>query len=141
MQLRPAHIWWLGVAVFIPSICFWAYFGVLTVWKFGWGFKLDLHTLTHFYLPVFAASLGIGVPLFCLRRLGNASARFTATLFSIYSVGMLIWGTLDVRNENYQVGGHDYPNGPLIDGHKHYWRIYFTWYFLPYKWIHGYEFD
>ena len=27
------------------------------------------------------------------------------------------------------------------DGHRYYWHLYFTWYFLPYRWIHGYHFD
>ncbi len=58
-----------------------------------------------------------------------------------YIAFMMLWGFVDVRHENYQTGGHDYPNGVLIDGHRHYWHLYFTWYFLPYEWIHGYEFD
>ena len=36
---------------------------------------------------------------------------------------------------NYQLGGHDYPNGVLSDGTTHYFHCYATWYFLPYKLI------
>jgi hypothetical protein len=68
----------------------------------------------------------------CWRRSSDCASRWFACD---------AWGVLDIRNEHYQIGGHDYPNGILVDGHRHYWHLYFTWYFLPYKWIHGYQFD
>ena len=54
---------------------------------------------------------------------------------------MCMWVYFDIKSEHYQFGGHDYPNGILVDGHRYYFHVYITWYFLPYKWIHGYEFD
>lgn len=56
-------------------------------------------------------------------------------MFGIYLTAMVGWGIIDIRNENYQMGGHEYPNGPFIDGHRYYFHAYYTWYFLPYKLI------
>ena len=61
--------------------------------------------------------------------------KWVLCIFVIYLVVMLTWGIVDIRCENYQMGGHRYPNGPLIDGHKYYFHHYYTWYFLPYRWI------
>jgi hypothetical protein len=45
---------------------------------------------------------------------------------------MLTWGIVDIRYENYQMGGQ---RGSFIQGHRYYFHSYFTWYFLPYRWI------
>ena len=141
MRAKPVHIWWIGVGLFAPSCTIWAYFSVLIIWRFGRFGSLDLHGVTHTYLPLLAAMLGLGVPFFFLRHFRKLSTNATLTAFLVYLVLMLTWGVFDIRGERYQIGGHDYPNGIVEDGHRHYWHLYFTWYFLPYKWIHGYNFD
>jgi len=140
-RARPVQLWWIGVALFFPSLLLWACSIVTIAWYLGGvTYTFDGHGVTHIHVPLCAAVLGVCLPVACLRRLRTASWRVTTGCFALYLAVMLTWGWFDVRNENYQVGGHDYPNGILADGHKHYWHLYFTWYFLPYRWIHGYEF-
>jgi hypothetical protein len=139
--LRPVHIWWLGVLLFLPACLLWGISAVMYLWKFKQFGSLDWHGFTHVYLPMFAAVVGLCVPLLFLRRFRNLPARPTFRAFAIFVTIMLAWGILDIRNENYQIGGHDYPSGVLQGGHSHYYHGYFTWYFLPYRWIHGYQFD
>lgn len=55
--------------------------------------------------------------------------------FIAYALVMLIWGIVDIRCENYQLGGHRYRDHPLVEGHTHYFHVYYTWHFLPYRWI------
>ena len=87
------------------------------------------------YLPFFAACVGFSVPVVCLKVLRKSPARLWGCVFVIYLATMLTWGIIDIRCENYQMGGHSYPNGPLIDGHKYYFHSYYTWPFMPYRWI------
>lgn len=141
MRVRPVHIWWIGVLVFLPSCLLWGYFSVMCIWEFKQFGSLDWYGFTHVYFPLFAAIFGLSVPLVCLRRLRDLSAKATFIAFSAFVALMLTWGVLDIRSEHYQVGGHDYPHGVLEDGHRYYWHLYITWYFLPYRWIHGYNFD
>jgi len=135
MQIRPVHCWWLGVAMFTPSILTWGLFLGLSVYK-GWvAFPFDRYGITHLYLPLLAAVVGFIVPLFCLHRFRTASRRATWCVFFGYLAVMLAWGIVDIRQEHYQMGGHRYPNDVLTDGHRYYFHSYFTWYFLPYRWI------
>jgi hypothetical protein len=141
MRFRPFFVWLLGVVLFLPSCVIWGYFSVLCIWKFKQFGSLDWHGVTHVYLPLFAAVLGLCFPLVCLRWFRALSSRATLGAFAGYMALMLTWGVLDIKAEHYQVGGHDYPHGAIEDGHRYYWHLYFTWYFLPYRWIHGYNFD
>lgn len=141
MHLKPVHVWWIGVFLFLPSCLLWGWFGVMSIWKFKQFGTPDWYGLTHVYLPMLAAIVGLSVPMICLRRFGKLSAKPTFSAFAVFVAVMLAWGVLDVRNEHYQVNGHDYPNGVLVDGHRHYWHLYFTWYFLPYRAIQGYRFN
>jgi hypothetical protein len=141
MKARSAHVWWIGFALFAPSLLIWAYFIVAVAWKFRPTSDLSWHSFTHTYFPLCAAVLGTCVPIVCLQRLRDAPMKLNGGAFAFYITAMPTWGVLDVRNEHYQVGGHDYPNGILADGHRYYWHLYFTWYFMPYRWIHGYKFD
>jgi hypothetical protein len=134
-HIRPVDIWWLGVWLFAPSCLIWAF-------MLGWGIydgwfppPFDRFHIIGIYLPLFAALVGLIFPVICLRRLRHASWRQSLCVFAVYLVVLFTWGIIDVRNENYQMGGHFYPNGPLIDGHKYYFHNYYTWYFLPYRWI------
>jgi hypothetical protein len=128
MHIRPVHIWWLGVALFAPSLLIWgAEIGPDAI--FG---NLDVHrmTLTQVYLPLAAALLGFTFPLVCVRFLRNASWRFTAWAFAGYLGFMLSWATIDIR--------HQHAQGSALEVDFHSRGIYFTWYFIPpelTKWI------
>lgn len=87
------------------------------------------------YLPFAAAMIGFTLPLYCLIRLRTVAWRFNGSLFAGYLTLVIIWGVIDIRCEQYQIGGHEYPSGVMVDGHKHYFHSYWTWYFLPYRWI------
>ena len=132
--MRPVHIWWIGVAVFAPSLVL---SGLLLYVSFRTGPppQFDWYMTRKCYLPLSAAILGFSIPLVCLRRLRHASGRLCGWSFAAYVAVMLTWGVIDVRCVNYQIGGHEYPNGVLVDGHKYYFHTYITWYFLPYRWI------
>lgn len=135
MRIRPVHTWWLGAGLFTPSILIWGYSLSLFIYSGMFSVSFDWHGVTRFFLPLLAAVLGFTVPLFCMRLLRRASWRLTGLAFAGYLVVMLAWAVIEIRNEHYQMGGHDYPNGPLVDGHRYYWHIYYTWYFVPYRWI------
>ena len=135
MKLKLFHVWWLGILLFTPSvlihICWLVFFsidGSLYV-------PSDWHGIAHIYLPFLAALLGLCIPIVCLRLLRRSPRRRWAPIFIVYVVVMLTWGIIDIRCEHWQIGGHRYPNGVLVDGHKYYWHHYHTWYFLPYRWI------
>jgi hypothetical protein len=133
--MKPAHIWWLGVIVFLPGFFLWIYWLVLCLSRFGQFGSLNWYGICHTYLPLLAAIVGLGTPLLCLLRFRNSSTKVAFGAFSVYLMVLLTWGVLDIKNENYQIGGHD------SLGHRDYWHLYFTWYFFPYRWIHGYNFD
>jgi len=135
MRIRPVHLWWLGVVLFTPSLFMWGYCLVLLIHKGIFDAPFDIYGITRVYLPLFAAAIGFAIPLFCLRFLRNALWPGTVRAFCSYLAAMLVWAAIDIRHEHYQIGGHDYPHGILIDGHRYYWHVYFTWYFIPYRWI------
>ena len=140
MVIRPVHIWWIGFGVFAFSTAMWVYFIWLFASNLNPHYDLSRYDFTHIYFPILAALAGVTIPLYCLRRLGHASLKRNLRFFLLYSTLMLAWGISDIKRECYQIGGHDYPNGILTDGHRYYWHLYFTWYFLPYRLIHGYDF-
>jgi len=121
--------------LFTPSILLWGFSLGLFIYKGMFNCPFDWHGITHVYLPLFAAVVGLAVPIVCLRLLRHASWRVTRLSFAGYLATMLTWAAIDIRHEHYQMGGHDYPNGPLVDGHRYYWHAYYTWYFIPYRWI------
>lgn len=135
VRFRPFHIWWLGVVLFAPSVLFWILAVGIFIWNGKFNCPFDRYGIIHVYLPLFAALIGFSFPIVFMRLFRQASGRVTAWTFAAYLAVMLTWGIIDIQHENYQFGGHDYPNGPLIDGHKHYWHVYYTWYFLPYTWF------
>jgi len=135
MHIRPVHSWWLGVALFTPSLLTWCFILGVGIQKGMVNCPFDLDGIKRVYLPLFAALVGFTVPLVCLRLLRAASWRLTALAFAGYLAVLLSWAFIDIRCKHYQIGGHEYPNGPMVDGHRHYWHSYFTWYFIPYKWI------
>ncbi len=135
MHIRPFHVWWLGVLLFAPSLLIWALAIGMPIYMGIFRCPFDWFHIRFVYLPLFAALSGLTVPAACLRLLRAASWRVTSWAFAAYLAVFLTWGIIDIRNENHQVGGHDYPNGPLVDGHKYYWHQYYTWYFIPYRWI------
>jgi hypothetical protein len=126
-------MWWLGVALFTPSVLLWLV-AIALFYEGMWECAFDWEGARGLYLPMFAAVVGFAVPLLCLRCLRSSSWRVTGRVFAGYLAVMLIWGIIDVRQQHYQIGGHEYP-GIVIDGHSHYFHVYLTWYFLPYKWI------
>jgi len=134
-HIRPVHTWWLAVILFMPSVLIWAYFLGLFIYKDMFEFSFDWRSIRHFYLPLLAAILGCAVPLICLRLFKHTSWCATSKTFAGFLAVMLTWAAVDIRCEHYQMGGHEYPNGPLVDGHRYYWHSYFTWYFMPYRWI------
>ena len=134
MKLRPFDIWWLGVLLFTPSLALWTILIVL-FWNGGADYTPSWSNLRHTFLPCLAALLGFCVPIVCLRLLRRSPPRLWVPVFVTYCVILLTWGLIDIRHENYQVGGHNYPNGILVNGHKYYFHHYYTWYFLPYRWI------
>ena len=135
MRIRPVHTWWFGVMLFAPSVLIWVITTSGFVYKGMFNCPFDWHGIKHIYLPLFAALVGLTTPLVCLRLFRGASWRFTGLAFAAYLALMLAWAAIDIRHEHYQMGGHEYPNGPLIDGHRYYWHVYYTWYFIPYRWI------
>jgi hypothetical protein len=132
IKVRPFHIWLLGIVLFAPSLLIWI-FSVVSFGLFHCPFNEFYIRL--FYLPFLAAVLGFCIPLVCLRVLKRTPARVWVCVFVAYCIIMLSWGIIDIRCENYQMGGHYYPHGPLVDGHRYYFHRYFTWYFLPYRLI------
>lgn len=132
----PSHwIWWAGAALFAPGFFTWISISVFALFQDMLNLPpFDRSGIAGVYLPMLAAIVGFTIPLLCVRWFRRASWRINGVAFGIYLAAMLTWGILDIRNENYQYGGHDYPNG-LSDGHRHYTHSYWTWYFLPYRWI------
>ena len=135
MHIRPFHIWWLGMALFTPSVILWIYFCPIYFQHAHFVPAFDRHGILNLYLTFAAAIVGFVAPLTCLLCLRNASARRTIRLFLIYLSGMLVWGAIDVRCEHYQVGGHRHSGLPDEVAHRGYWHLYFTWCLLPYRWI------
>lgn len=135
MRLRPVHVWWLGVIVFAPSAFAWLFTVGYSLFNGTLDCRLDWQSTRHVYLPFLAAFVGLCVPLLCLRFLRNVTPRVVTVLFASYVAGMVAWGIADIRNQNFQIAGHEYPNSPLADGHKHHFHSYYTWYFLPYALI------
>ena len=137
VKLRAFHLWWLGVVLFAPTVFVWlATFAVAVIMANGhFNFSFDWIWIKRIYLPFLAALLGFSIPVICLRILKSSLPRVWIPVFVAYVLIMLAWGVVDIRCENYQMGGHEYPDGPLVDGHKYYVHTYFTWHFLPYKWI------
>lgn len=135
MRIRPVHTWWLGAALFAPSVLIWASVFAMSIYWRKFNCPFNWYGIRFVYLPLFAASLGLAIPLVNLRLLRTASWRLTMWAFGAYVAVFLAWAVIDVRYENHQNGGHDYPNGPIVDGHRYYWHSYFTWYFIPYRWI------
>lgn len=133
MRIRPVHTWWLGVALFTPSVLLWLV-AISLFYEDMWKSAFNWERARSIYLPMFAALVGFAVPLLCLRCLRDSSWRVTAWVFAGYLAVMLNWGIIDVRQQKYQLGGHKYP-GIVVDGHAQYFHDYWTWYFLPYKWI------
>src|SRR3989304_2615039 len=135
MKIRPFHVWWIGVILFGASLFAWITATVLFLLKDIANLSFNWYYIKNIYLPFFAAFVGFCIPVVCLRVLKRSPARVWICIFVIYVVVMLIWGIIDIRCEHYQVGGHKYPHGPLVDGHKYYFHYYWTWYFLPYRLI------
>ena len=133
MRIRPVHTWWLGVALFTPSILTWGTVLVFSIYHGMFRCPFNWHGIRFVYLPLFAAIAGFTVPLLCLRFFRSASWRLISLAFAAYLALFLAWAVVDIRHENHQMGGHDYPNGPLVDGHRYYWHVYYTWYFIPYR--------
>ena len=138
---RISYIWLLGFAVFLPSILMWVFSFGIAIYKNQFDWSMNWHNARFLYLPFFAAVVGFSIPTYCFLRLQHASVKKHSLLFTTYLAVLLIWGAIDIKNENYQIGGHDYPNGPMTDGHKFYWHTYFTWYFFPYRAIEEYKFN
>jgi hypothetical protein len=134
-NIRPFHIWWVGIFLFAPSILVWGFSITLAILKGDFCPEYNKYMTLHIYFPLIAALVGLIVPVTCLWRLRDVSWRKSICVFAGYLVIFFTWGIIDIRNENYQMGGHAYPNDPLIDGHRYYFHDYFTWYFLPYRCI------
>jgi hypothetical protein len=138
IRLSPAHIWLVGVVAFTPSVLIWGLSLGMFIYKGMFNCPFDWHGITHIYLPLTAALVGFTVPLVCRKLFRRSQWRLTIGAFIGYVALLLTWAVIDIRHEHYQIGGHDYPNGVLIDGHRYYWHFYYTWYFIPYRWIeHG----
>ncbi len=135
IRIRPFHSWWLGVLFFAPAVFIWIAAFVLFAIKGILDCPFDWYGIRHIYLPFVAALVGLMVPIVCLRVLRRSHPRVWISTLLIYITVMLTWGVVDIRYQNYQVGGHNYPNGPLVDGHRYFSHHYYTWYFLPYRWI------
>jgi hypothetical protein len=127
MSIRPVHTWWLGLVLFAPSIFIWAFVLVVSLFKGVWHCPFDWYGIKQVYLPLFAAILCFTTPLVCMRLLQSASWRRTAWVFLGYVALWLTWAVIDIRLSHYQMSGEDF--------HGYYWHSYYTWYFMPYKWI------
>ena len=58
MRIRPVHSWWLGVALFAPSVLVWlSVFGV-SIYRGMFNCPFDWHGIRFVYLPFLAAFLG-----------------------------------------------------------------------------------
>jgi hypothetical protein len=133
--VRPFHVWWVAVVVFGMSVLIWA-LNVIPVVAVGWwNCPLDWPGIRQVYLPMFAAVVGFAVPVVALGKLKHSRCRVWLPIFLTYVLVMLTWAIIDIRCQNYQLGGHDYPNNPVVDGHKYYYHQYYTWYFMPYRLI------
>jgi len=130
-RLRPVHIWWIGVILFAPSFLFWTVSTIVFVSQGRFNCPMDANGITRFYLPFFAALLGLLVPVMCLFRLRTASWKVSTWAFTTYLALMILWGIMDIRSEHHQAGGH----GLADTGPGDYFHVYYTWYFLPYRLI------
>ena len=126
MSIRPVHIWWFGVVLFTPSLIAWLWTSGRFVYGGTFRWQMDWIGITRVYLPVCAAFLGLVIPLTALRFFQSASLRRTMLLFVTYVVSFVLWGVTDIQHQNWQARG-------MLD--KQYWHAYYTWYFLPYRWI------
>ncbi len=133
--LRALHLWWFGVLLFAPGFAIWITVLVLGVCNGTFKWPIDSHGFMRIYLPFFAAIVGLFVPLICLRLFRKSSRTVIGSGFAFYLVVMLTWGVIDIRNEHYQLGGHEQPPDVLDGGHNDYFHVYYTWFFLPYKLI------
>src|SRR5436190_1120224 len=105
MKIRPVHTWWLGLALFAPSVLIWALTLVVFLLRGMWNCPFDWYGITQVYLPLFAAILCFTTPLVCMRLLRSASWRRTAWFFAVYVVVWFSWAVIDVRQSHYQIRG------------------------------------
>jgi hypothetical protein len=130
IKVRPFYIVWLfSILIFAPALIGWIYFIYLGIWHdlFDFAF-INKYCKANFYLPLLATILGLTIPIICLRVLNEQPTKVWITVFVIYLIIMLMWGIVDIRCENYQIGGESFTNGD-------YFHSYITWYFMPYRWI------
>jgi hypothetical protein len=111
MRIRPVHTWWLGVALFTPSILIWALMLGVSISRGTFHCPFDSQGIKSIYLPLFGALAGFSVPLACLRLLRSGSWRLTSWAFTGYLAVLLTWAVSDVRQEHYQMRGEDYLQG------------------------------
>ena len=135
VRFRGVHLWWIGLLLFTPSVALWFLTTLLLVLNGTFSCPFDRLGIARIYLPIAAAFLGLALPLLGRRFLQRSSNRVNCCAFAAYISFMLAWGMIDVRHENYQLGGHKYTNESLLHDHTSYFHNYYTWYFLPYKWI------
>ena len=133
--VKPRHIWWMGVLIFAPGFVVWVVVITLGVVNGTFSGSFDFHSIQRLYLPFLAATVGVFVPFACMRFFKDASTKVIWVMFVTYLVAMLAWGIADIRAENYQLGGHEFPDNIQEGDHAHYFHAYYTWYFLPYKLI------
>lgn len=141
MRVRFYQVWWLGVALFVPSVMVWlgAFVWSICIGRFQTYF--DSYGLCYMYLPMLAATIGVAFPLLMLRKRQSLSHRAHGFILAGYCAVLVAWGSLDVRLAHCQLSGnhcagdpfdfcHYYPKFLASDSH-----VYFTWYFLPYRLI------
>jgi len=128
MRIRPVHMWWFGVTLFTPSVTIWTAILSLSIYRGTFHCPLDWQGIMAVYLPLFAALVGFIVPLLCLWLQRSAPWQVTTWAFAGYLAVLITWATIDVRHRNFQTCREDFSQGES-------WHFYYTWYFMPYRWI------
>jgi len=129
MRVRPVHIWWIGVALFTPSVLIWMTTTSISLSEGVFYDSFDWRGITRIYLPMLAAFLGFIIPVGCLRLLRSSAWTVNALLFGGYLALLLAWGIIDIRHSHWQTRMKNYSEGGETS------LTYYTWYFMPYKWI------
>jgi hypothetical protein len=128
ITVPPYRIWWIGLALFTPSIGIWLLVIAIFTGAYMWGPPSGWYGFYGIWLPMTAAALGFLIPILAMTVWAPLSRRFYLQAFAAYFSIFLIWAAIDVRYYHYQ-------HRVMVPktGCEHF---YFTWYFMPQGWLH-----
>lgn len=123
MNIRPAHIWWIGCFLFGLSLVLW----ITSFWIIG-GLHapVDDYGLKYVYIPFLAAVLGFLSALLALWLMWCSSLKANISAFVIYCTLCSTWAIVDIRCRHCQV-----LYCPVTANHSGPHEGYYTWWFFP----------